>query len=158
MPRRSAADLSVLRVDGRPDRLVPPATLAPDARATFLAIVKSVEPEHFRPGDVHLLCRMAVACVWSERAEHGLELDGGIVDGRPSPWIVIQEKQIRAVAVLATKLRLCPQSRVDARSAGAHREHLHRSCSVGGVASRITCSRWKEPCVVARAGRLRSVA
>ena len=116
MPRRSAADLSVLRVDGRPDRLVPPATLAPDARATFLTIVKSVEPEHFRPGDVHLLCRMAVACVWSERAEHGLELDGGIVDGRPSPWIVIQEKQIRAVAVLATKLRLCPQSRVDARS------------------------------------------
>src|SRR6187399_2682317 len=83
MPRRSAADLSVLRVDGRPDRLVPPATLAPDARATFLAIVKSVEPEHFRPGDVHLLCRMAVACVWSERAEHGLELDGGIRQAQP---------------------------------------------------------------------------
>lgn len=49
MPRQSAAAaaLGVLSVDGRPARLSPPASLAPDARAVFIDIVASASPEHF---------------------------------------------------------------------------------------------------------------
>lgn len=71
---------------------------------------------------MHLLARLAVAVAWSVRAEQGLELDGGVIDSkdgqRLSPWIVIQEKQVRAITALTTKLRLCPQSRTDSRAAG----------------------------------------
>lgn len=119
MPRRSAADLELINVRGRPERLTPPASLAPDARAAFVDIVGSVEPRHFKPSDTKAICRLASAHVWAERAEAQLEADGGITpDGKASPWHAVLEKHNLTVATLMTKLRLTPQSRVDARAAG----------------------------------------
>ena len=106
-------------VDGRPDRLEPPASLAPDARAAFLDIVNAYEPEHFRPGDAKLLARLASAHTWAERAEQNLELDGGVIEGRPSPWLSVLGQNVRAVVMLSTKLKLCPQSRAAGRTANA---------------------------------------
>jgi hypothetical protein len=117
MPRRSAAELAAPTVRGRPARLAPPPSLSTDARTAFLAIVGSVEPEHFKPVDAPLVCRLAVAQTWSQRAEAELERDRGVVDGKPSPWIAILEKQVKTSAMLATRLRLTPQSRYDARAA-----------------------------------------
>ena len=118
MPRRSAADLAFPRIDGRPDRLTPPPSLSTNARSAFVAIVDAAEPEAFRPGDLPLLCRLAVAQTWCERAERNLEIDGGVLaDGRLSPWVAVLEKQTKTVASLSTKLRLTPQSRYDARAA-----------------------------------------
>jgi hypothetical protein len=109
----------VLRVDGLPERLTPPASLAPDAKQAFIDIVNASEPKHFKPSDTKAICRLASAHVWAERAEAQLEADGGITpDGKASPWHAVLEKHNRTVATLMTKLRLTPQSRVDARAAG----------------------------------------
>jgi phage terminase small subunit len=34
-----------------------------------------------------------------------------IIDGKPSPWVTVQSKAIRAMVALAMRLRLSPQSR-----------------------------------------------
>jgi hypothetical protein len=117
MPRRSIADLAVPRVDGRPSRLTPPPSLSADARAAFQEIVGSVEPEHFKPADVPLICRLAAAHLWASRAEDELERIGAVVDGKLSPWATLLEKQNGAIRSLSTALRLTPQSRYDARAA-----------------------------------------
>jgi hypothetical protein len=41
-----------------------------------------------------------------------------VVEGRPSPWLAVQEKSVRALTALAIRLRLSPQSRIDAKAMG----------------------------------------
>jgi hypothetical protein len=41
---------------------------------------------------------------------------GPIVDGKASPWLVVQEKAVRAMTALSMRLRLSPQSRLDPKT------------------------------------------
>ena len=41
---------------------------------------------------------------------------GAVVDGKPSPWIVVQDKAVRAMVALSMRLRLSPQSRTDPKT------------------------------------------
>ena len=34
-----------------------------------------------------------------------------MVDGKPSPWLTVQEKAVRALVALSLRLRLSPQAR-----------------------------------------------
>lgn len=116
MPRKSDAALSVIAVDGKPSRLKPPPTLSEPEREAFTAIVSACDPRHFRPSDTPLLCRYAEAIVLGEQAARELR-QGAVVDGRVSPWLVVQEKAVRAAVALSMRLRLSPQSRADPKSA-----------------------------------------
>jgi phage terminase small subunit len=115
--RKSAAALSVIAVDGKPDRLLPPASLSDADRTVFVDLVTTCDPTHFQPSDLRLLCRYCEAPVLAEQA--ALELRrGAVVDGKPSPWITIQEKAVRAMVSLSMRLRLSPQSRIDPKTLG----------------------------------------
>lgn len=111
MPRKSAAELSVITPLGsRRTRLRPPATLGEAERDAFVAVVNSCDPGHFRQSDLPLLCRYAESIVLAELAACELR-QGVVIGGRVSPWIIIQEKAIRACVALSMRLRLSPQAR-----------------------------------------------
>jgi phage terminase small subunit len=117
--RKSVAELSVISVDGSPDRLQPPGHLSADERQRFADIVATCDPRHFRPSDTTLLCRFVEADVLAQRAAKELRKHP-VIKGRPSPWLTVQEKNVRALTALAIRLRLSPQSRIDAKVMGRH--------------------------------------
>jgi hypothetical protein len=109
--RKSAAAGAVTAVDGRTSRLRPPPSLNQAERAIFLDIVGSTDAGHFVAADLPLMSAYVRAVAQEELSGRELQRGGYVVNGRPSPWIVIQEKSVRAVTALAARLRLCPQSR-----------------------------------------------
>ena len=111
MPRKSAAELSLVTgIGSRANRLRPPPTLSEPERTAFVEIVGSCDPKHFVRSDLPLLCRYAEASVLAELAAHELR-QGAVIGGRPSPWIAVQEKAVRAMVALSMRLRLSPQAR-----------------------------------------------
>jgi len=111
MPRRSASSLSVVPIASRAARLRPPPTLSESERAIFIDIVAACDANHFRASDLPLLCRYAEACALAEQAAQELRQGGAVIGGRPSPWIMVQEKANRTIVALSMRLRLSPQSR-----------------------------------------------
>lgn len=71
MPRKSAVALATL--DPRGHRLEPPPGLSEAERAAFIAIVRSVRPQHFAAEDVPLLTAYAAATVQERDIAHELE-------------------------------------------------------------------------------------
>ena len=123
MPRRSREALAV-QVDGRPPRLVPPASLSKDERKLFLDIVDTLPPEHFRPSDLILLCRYVENAALSPQAAAELRGNAVLDDGKANSWLAISEKTIRALVSLSMRLRLSPQARLDAKAATRERQHI----------------------------------
>jgi phage terminase small subunit len=121
--RKSAAALEVINVDGSPDRLQPPDHLGSIERQRFTEIVSNCDARHFRPSDSTLLCRFVEADALAERAAKELRKHP-VVDGKPSPWLAVQEKSVRALTALSMRLRLSPQSRIDARGLGRQEPRL----------------------------------
>jgi len=110
MPRKSAAALTVVAVDGRASRLRPPPTLSEPERKVFGDIVSACNPGHFHACDLPLLARYCEAAALGDLAAVELR-KGAVIDGNPSPWIVVQEKAVRAMVALSMRLRLSPQAR-----------------------------------------------
>jgi|SRR5215216_7851150 len=121
--RRSASSLAVIAVDGKPPRLNPPETLGEPERVLFTSLVAANSPEHFRPSDLPLLCRYCEASILAEQAAGELR-HGAVIDGRPSPWLVVSEKSTRALVALSMRLRLSPQSRIDPKTIARHTPHI----------------------------------
>ena len=81
----------------------------------FAALVAGCDANHFRQTDLPLLPRYCEAAILAEQA--ALELrNGAVLNGKPSPWIVVQEKCVRAMVSLSMRLRLSPQSRIDPKT------------------------------------------
>ncbi len=80
-------------------------------RKVFVTIVAACKPTHFQTSDVPLLCRYVEACVLAEQAGNHLRDEGAVVNGKASPWLVVQEKSVRAMTALSMRLRLSPQAR-----------------------------------------------
>ena len=122
MPRKSAAELSLpppLAISDQPHRrsgIAPPLGLPEPVRLRFVELVGSVDHEHFTAADVPLLTEYATACALARQAAHALQRDGPVTKkGRASPWLQVQEKAQRAMIALSTRLRLCPQGRINKR-------------------------------------------
>ena len=81
-----AADLELLSVDGKPDRLRPPDHLSADERRRFAEIVSTCDTRHFRPSDVTLLCRFVEADALAEKAAKELRTNP-VTNGKPSAWL-----------------------------------------------------------------------
>ncbi len=113
--RISTAALSTIAIEEQSTRPSPPANLCEPDRELFAAIISGCASDHFRQTDVPLLARYCEAAVLAEKA--ALELrSGAVIDGKPSPWIVVQEKAVRAMVALSMRLRLSPQSRIDPKT------------------------------------------
>ena len=62
----------------------------------------------------------------AEKAAAELRKHGAVSkDGKPNGWLVVQEKSVRALVSLSMRLRLSPQSRIDAKAMGRHEARLH---------------------------------
>jgi hypothetical protein len=102
----------VLRWDDPDARLRPPASLQGPERQAFLDVVLSCPAAQFRPADLPLLCRWAELCVLCESAMAEMTAGGMVTaDGNVSSWFSIYERSTKALAGLALRLRLGPQSR-----------------------------------------------
>jgi P27 family predicted phage terminase small subunit len=115
MPRRSAAELSVILPGRIIPRLRPPPDLTPGERETFLAIVGSVPAAKFQPSDVFLLCAYVRAIAMEREASQRLREEGAVVTGpngpKASPWLQVLDRATKTLATLSVRLRLSPQGR-----------------------------------------------
>jgi hypothetical protein len=120
MPRRSAAALAVVPIEPKRTRprLAPSEGAPEDVAAIFRQILASAPADHFKVGDAPLVEAYAQAISLARRSALEISANGPVISGRPSPWIHCQEKAHRAIAALSMRLRLSPQHRADARSAG----------------------------------------
>jgi hypothetical protein len=85
--------------------------LSEGERSIFIDVVANCTANHFRASDLPLLCRYVESAALAEQAAAELRRDGPVVGGRPSPWITVQEKAVRALVALSMRLRLSPQAR-----------------------------------------------
>ena len=117
MPRQSAASLSVVRIQAKPKRLEPPDNLDANHRRRFVDISNSVDEKHFRASDMPLLVQYVYAAEQAEHAIKQMEAGGGaVVDGKVSPWLTVHTRAVKTMTILATRLRLSPQSRTSHRT------------------------------------------
>jgi P27 family predicted phage terminase small subunit len=114
MPRRSSADLAVVRPAAGFTRLRPPSDLGKDEQAVWRQIVLSVDEKHFRPSDAPLLVRYCQNVVLASRAAAALDREGAVIGSRPNPWLTVAEKADRALVALSMRLRVSPQARLRA--------------------------------------------
>jgi phage terminase small subunit len=119
MPRRSAASMAVVSLaKGGRTRLAPSEGAPDEVRAIFVEVVRSAPADHFVAADAPLVEAFAEAILLARQASLEMAAHGPVVGGRASPWLTVQEKAHRALVALSARLRLAPQSRADARSAG----------------------------------------
>jgi hypothetical protein len=118
MPRRSSASLAVIAPAKNRLRLAPSPDAPEDVKAVFREILQSSPADHFTISDAPLIQAYAEAISLSRQAAVALDRDGVIVGGRPSPWVHVQEKAVRALAALSARLRLSPQHRMESKVAG----------------------------------------
>ena len=115
--RKSAAELStplkVISVDYQ--RLKPPPYLSDAAKKVFGEVVSASDPRAFRKAELPLLCAFCEAVCLNRYYGRALAEESAedfIVSHRA--WV----ESTKLIATLATRLRLTPHSRLDARGAG----------------------------------------
>ena len=114
MPRRSSADLAVLRPDGGFARLRPPGDLGEEEREVWAQVVGACDAKHFQKSDTPLLVRYVQNVVLARRAAAALTAEGAVVAMRVNPWLTVAEKVDRALVALSMRLRISPQARLRA--------------------------------------------
>jgi len=120
--RQSAADLSVVRLHpASPRRLEPPHDLTPAEAALFRATVAASAPGHLVETDVPLLVSYVQATLTSRRAAKAIAISAD------RETVNVWDRATRLQAALAVKLRLAPQSRLDAKVTGRRAAKHHVS-------------------------------
>lgn len=110
------------------ERPKPPKYLPGAAKEAWCNIVESLPPGHFRVSELPLLEKYCMAIHISGEATKITDAEGLVVEmGEKgyrvvNPALVISNKQVALMCTLATKLRLCPNSRVSKWSAATIKE------------------------------------
>jgi len=99
-------------------RLTPPASLPDPVKTIFVSLVRALDADHFSAADLPLLVQYAIACHQADEAAAKLQSEGQVIGDKPSPWLIVQEKSVRAMTALSARLRLAPQCRYDRLRAG----------------------------------------
>jgi P27 family predicted phage terminase small subunit len=113
-----------------PERPRPPSGMTPRARARWREVVKGYAVDHFRAGDLPLLRAYCEAHDRAVRAEEALAKDGDYIEGalgglKAHPACAVKIAAESLMAQLATKLRLCANSRIDKHKAGKEKAEPH---------------------------------
>jgi phage terminase small subunit len=133
MPRKSAAARAIAVPKTRGDRLYPGANLSPEIAEIFETIVAQVSADHFRASDEPLLEQYAQAVSLGRQAFAALEAEGPVLNGKPSPWVVVLEKAHRSSVALSARLRLSPQHRTDPKVVGRQNHSASAYDVMGGA-------------------------
>jgi hypothetical protein len=96
-------------------RLRPPSGFGEAERRAFVDLVASAPASQFQPVDLPLLIRWAELVVMCETAA-GEMTKSGMIDtddkgSRPGAWFVVYMQSVKALALLALRLRVGPQCR-----------------------------------------------
>src|SRR3954466_4394574 len=118
MPRQSAAALSVANLETRSRRVKAPESLAEPIRAIWETLVDSLPPDRFHASDRPLLALYCRALHQASLAFDAIEEHGATSGDSINPSVRVADAAVKQAATLATKLRLCPQSRLDRKVAG----------------------------------------
>lgn len=110
MPRKSRAELAVIPIQPADHRLRPPDDLGPDEAALFRYLVTSLPPSHFVEADRPLLTLYCEAVCMARRSAAGLAKNAKLAP--------VWERAARLATQMSSKLRLCPSSRLDPKTAG----------------------------------------
>ena len=133
MPRKSAAELALVAVDGKSTRLKPPVSLNAAERSIFLDVVGSCPVNHFRPYDLPLLTRYVEACALADTAAVELR-KGAVIDGKASMARQVHGSSCR-------KKRCAPWSRSPCACAcrrNRARRRVHRAGN--GTLRKVCCA------------------
>jgi hypothetical protein len=106
--RKTADHLAVLASNGDPPRLQPPEHLDGRERRLFVELTEACSPRQFAPSDLPLLTSYVQAILLSRSAVKKAATNAAAL----TQW----EKATRLAAMLATRLRLSPQSRLDPKT------------------------------------------
>ena len=106
--RKSAAAVAATPLDGQPPRLDPPEELSDAERSVFVEVTNACSPRHFVASDLPLLVSFAQTTVIARSAGANAASDFHA--------LAVWEKAVRLQAMLATRLRLSPQSRLDPKT------------------------------------------
>jgi len=118
MPRKSVeAQLHAVPVQGR--RVEPYVDLPTPAKKIWAELVDALPPNRFHASDRPLLALYCRALHQTALAFANLEKYGASNGEAISPWLKVADTAGKQAATLATKLRLCPQARVDRKTAGS---------------------------------------
>jgi hypothetical protein len=105
-PGKKPASAAALEIDDSPPPLEPPDYLNDDEREFFCELIASVTTRAFVASDMSLIVSFVQATLLSRKTA-----------GDPEQFDIWREA-VKVQAVLATKLRLAPQSRLDRKVAG----------------------------------------
>jgi hypothetical protein len=106
--RKSETLLAIPVVNGEPSRLQAPEGLNKAEEGLFNQLVAACSPSHFVEADLPLLVAFVQSTLMARRAV------------RDPAKVAVWEKAVRVQAMLATRLRLSPQSRTDPKTVGRH--------------------------------------
>src|SRR3954451_24269060 len=112
--RPSVAELMTPRPITTYERQRPPPELAGEEAEAFLSFVNAESPDWFTSATVPLLAQLARHIVQARRIAELIERNVGQKDTELAYYIELlkqQRAESQAIATLATKLRLTPQSR-----------------------------------------------
>lgn len=106
-----------------PERPRPPQGMTPRARARWREVVKGYAVDHFKSGDLPLLRAYCEAHDKAVRMQSALDKDGDFIESaagtkKAHPAHAVKLAAESLMAQLATKLRLCANSRIDKHKAG----------------------------------------
>jgi hypothetical protein len=107
--RPSAAALNLAVIDTQKLRLTAPDFLNDREAVIFASIVDSCSPDHFRKSELPLLCSYVTAVNLSRW--HASQVNEGHADHHRK-WL----ECTKLVALLASRLRLAPSTRLDKRT------------------------------------------
>jgi hypothetical protein len=112
--RKSAASIIPLSLTGTQPRITVPPGLTTAERNLFTEIVNTAPPKHFVKSDVLLITSLVQATLLVRRAAAGMIED--------EDQVAVFEKAVKLQGMLATRLRLAPQSRMNSRQTARETE------------------------------------
>ena len=118
--RKSAEELNIQVIDVQAQRLRPPPYLKKEERAAFEHVVSNSSPQHFKQNELTLLGQYCTAVHLARWYSDNIGEEGRDDGKYHQKWI----ESSRLSASLATKLRLTPSTRYDARQAARNSDAL----------------------------------
>ena len=110
---RKSLNKFAINVEGKPAPLQPPKYLNAAERKFFCELIAAVDTRHFVESDLPLIVSYTQATLMARSA------------ARDPEQIAIWEKSARMQAMLATRLRLAPQARADAKTIARRQQEYH---------------------------------
>jgi hypothetical protein len=141
--KQSAASLDVNGIADAGPNLRPPHHLTAKEAQLFHEVVANAPSGHFSPSDVYLLSTFVRVTLICDDAAKAL---AKATDKNRPTRMKIMDQAVKAQALLASKLRLAPQSRIGPRTAGrTHDAHRPSAYDTMGFDREFFEDGWKRP-------------